>query len=417
MNKFFWHILAVGLMMLVSLSCSKEQSLAEAPKHGEVKRVDNVALSFTIKADGFGLRSSALRSVIVDGAIEHGEAEGTENENKVNNLWVFLFDNSDDKLKYMYEFRQDATDTEYKLTGPFEQIDNMYQTPVKLVKPGRYTLVISANTYQHRFRNDHISTGFGDPFTANMTLSLGMKRNTFGQATGGNVHFVNSDPAHDRDPQTNGLNASFVNYNFIVPPNYTSKKDPFVVPVHLSRPLSKLVVTMTNIDENGNENITSRDYKLVEAVVTSSKLYKLFLMPKYKSPIGAGMNTAWYSHAILPLPGNVPYNVRPNNGLMKDKFPLLKKLNEEGFTERLEETELFNYYIPPWAIGSTPQTENVNTTKLKLVFEHKTNGNLRAYEIPLYDIVNGQKVYTIQHNTLYRLRLSFRGRAIRSVIE
>lgn len=415
MSKHFAHIGLVGLMMAILLGCAQEMASYDAPVP-EVK-VDHVALSFTVNTENFGLHSSSLRSQTEDGPIEHGEVEGTANENNLNNLWVFLFENSNDKLKYMFHFRRDSHDPEYKLIGPFEQLGNKYRTPVKLIKPGKYTLVISANTYQLRFQNDHFSMGMGDPFLEDIKPYVGMSMTAFVRETSGNIHFANSNPAHDRDSQKNGLNASFINYNFIVPSNYTSKREPFVVPINLRRSLSKLVVTINNINRYGYEYHIARDYKLVEVVLTTSKLYKLFLRPQYDLPIGAAMNTKWYTHAILPLSPRDRYDIRPDNGLMRDKFPLLKKLSQEGFTTLLPETELFNYYIPPWAIGSDAQTGSKNTTKLKMVFEHKVNGTRRTYEIPIYDIIKGEKSYTIQHNTVYRLRLSFRGLSIRSVTD
>lgn len=416
MTKYFTHILIAGMMILIHLACTKEIT----PDHTSMTevQVDNVALSFTIKTESFGLHSSHLRSSGISGNIEYGKVEGTVNENRINNLWVFLFDRSNDRIKYMYHFRQNTSDPGSKLTGPFGQLDNQYQTPVKWIKPGRYALVISANTLQHQFQNDHMSLGIKDPFIEDIKPYVGMHINDFAKETRGSIHFANSSPAHDRDqPDKNGMNAASIDYHFVVPSNYTSEKEPFLVPVSLSRSLSKLVVTMSNLNEQGQEHTISRNYKIVEVVLTTSKLYKLFLQPWYSTPIGSSMNTKWYTHGILPLSPQTPYNVRPDGGHMREKFPLLKRLSQDGFTQPLKEEELFNYYIPPWAMGSDLQTAWKNTTKLKIVFEHKANGTRKTYEIPLYDIVKGEKNYTVRPNTLYRLRLTFRGNSLRSAID
>ncbi|MDO4695455.1 MAG: fimbrial protein [Porphyromonas sp.] len=416
MNKFFIHVLSVTIVLSLVFSCKRAD---EMDVHGSKVAADNVELSFAIKMNNYSAsQSSHLRGTITDRDIEYGEVEGTENENDIKKLWVFLFDNSDDELKYIFQFSRDAADPENQLTGPYEQLNGLYRTPVKLVKPGRYTLVISANTYQFRFHNDHTAIGFGDMYIEGMTPVLGMKRGFFAASTS-STHFVNDRPAHDRDPETNGLNANYVNLNFIVPKDYTSKREPFVVPISLTRVLSKLVVTIDNLNNQSEEVVQTRDYRLHEVVVVSSKLYKSFLRPWYLPPMAVGMRTAWYTHGILPLPTapSPGYSVKPNNGLMKDKFPLLKKLNEQGFTERLEETELFNYYIPPWSTGSDPQTDTRNTTKLILVFKHKTTGDEERYEVPLYNTKNGQKDYTINPNTVYKLRLSFRIGSIRCEFE
>lgn len=415
MNRLFVHIFSLVCLVFALGSCSIGDIIPDGLE--EIGEADRVELSFTIKANHFSSIQSPLRTTnVTDRPLEYGEDAGTEKENQIKNLWVLLFDNSDDELKYIFEFTKEAADPENQLKGPYEQLNGMYLTPVKLVKPGRYTLVISCNTYQHSFRNDHASVGFKEAFRDVIQPTLGMKRSVFGSKAGGNLHFVNADPAHDRESYENGLNANYIDYNFIVPKNYTSKREPFIVPVSLSRALSKLVVTIDNLSDTSGEIPQTQNYKLVEVVVSSSRLYKLYLQPYYTSPIGGFMNTAWYTHAILPRQGE-NYNVKPNNGLMKNSFPLLRQLNEQGFPARLEESELFNFYIPAWAKGSAPQTATTNTTKIKIVFQHRTSLALLTYEIPLYNIINGEKDYTIRQNTLYKLRLSFRGPRLTASIE
>lgn len=389
----------------------------------------HIYLSFAVKS---GLPtilpvSRSLPGSVTDGDVQTGEKEGVTLENKVSNLWVFLYtqgkDDVSSTLKYKFFFSFDGNGTQYKdasgsLLGPVD-LDGTYHTSPKIVEPGTYCMVAVANTRT----TFPASTTY--PMSDNTTKDLSNQEwdiisdlmipgkfgidnlAAFKQSTNAlpGVNVGENVPYNDKLLTANGILAYFLDEHFTVREVYNTPQTALVQPMGLKRWLSKVHVTITNTDAAGNIYPDAAGYKLKSALVMNYyQLNKFF---------------EWDVHDKSNVLGHNSGDLFAFSAFDKDKFPLLDRLHTTGFVAdgKEAEAELFNFYLGGYNYG-LPQATDQNHRFVRLVFTGKTGQDF-LYDLPLYNQDNAQRPdyvspedfnkYTLLRNTVYELRIRFKG--------
>lgn len=424
MLKRIFHIIFSLFSLSLLVSCSEEGQIS--PSDEILEKEEKVFLSFQIKNAAFSQLPStqaASRGTVIDGDVEESSEEGIPNENRMNNLWILLYDAGDDQtsqLRYRFKFTFGGTtgtytDMEGQISGPYEQLDGYCRTSIKLVKPGTYRLVAVANTL---FPKPSLRTelkledkDIPDPCDImddilkepNIRTFKTLKRRTqlFAYEIGAQI------ASNDRDNNDGGIFIYHTNDNFQVGQTYTSDQNPLEKCIDMKRWLSKVRVTFTNTEDDGTISPTSSGYKL-----KSAELRNYF------------HSNILFEWNINNYGGNTGYNT--GNLLSKKtfrvNFPLLEQLNSIGTTANaIPETELFNHYITGY--NNALPVQNVNNYQyIRLVFTQVSTGKDFQYDIPIYNrddtpcptYISADRYtkYTILRNTIYELRIRFKGPTI-----
>jgi len=405
--------------------CSREETY---PTEKELPAGAHVFLSFAVRS---GISEDAARANsrgLTNDAVQTGEKEGSTPENRINNLWVLLYtkgsSNYTSTLKYKFSFTFDGVNNHYtddsgKIAGPSAP-HNTYRTSSKLVEPGTYRIVTVANTkikfvnhsaYQMQdnamkdIRNQELDI-IGDlaiPGRSGIANYAALTAST-SQFVG--VNCGEEFPRNDKELTESGILAYYTDDNFVIDREYNTPDNPIVRPMGLKRWLSKIRMTITNLDIDGNIYPDAAGYKLksfqVKNYYNSNKFFE-WDMHNY------GSHTGYDTANLVGIPE-----------FPADKFPVLHQLSTDGFVAGtpVPETELFNHYITGYNDALPPETED-NCQSVRLIFTQTSTGKDFQYDIPLYNQEGVQRPpyisatsfskYTILRNTLYELRVVFKG--------
>lgn len=415
----FYIIFSLFLLSLL-VSCSEEGQIS--PSDESLEKGEKVFLSFQIKNAAFSQLPStqvASRGTVIDDNVEESSEEGIPNENRMNNLWILLYskgiNDATSLLKYRFKFTFDGTvgtytETEGQISGPYEVLDGYCRTSVKLVEPGAYRLVAVSNTTFPRPLNLNEGPEVAyDIMEQNLVEGNIQNYYTLKATTNRFWYEINKQIAScDRRLGEEGIFVYHVDDSFQVSSNYTSPQNPLEKHIGMKRWLSKLRVTFTNMGEDGTVSPFSPGYRLQYAELrnyfNSNKLFE-WDMHNYGST-NTGYNT-----------GNLS-----NSTMFQENFPLLEQLNSTGTTaDAIPETELFNHYITGYN-NALPMQDADNYQYIRLVFTQVSTGKDFQYDIPIYNrddtpcptYISADKYtkYTILRNTIYELRIRFKGPTI-----
>lgn len=407
--------------------CSQEESY---PEEMEKSTSGNVFLSFAVRTttnEDTSPTHTNSRGITND-IIQTGEKEGTALEQRINNLWVLLYTKGNNDptsiLKYKFSFTLNGPDNQYidssgKIIGTLTS-QGIYYTSAKLVEPGTYRIVVIANTKikfvnhsAYPMPNDvmknisnqelDIMTDLCIPGRYGIESFYALTQNT-NQFTG--INIGEEIPFNDKSLTDNGILAYYTNDNFVIDEIYNTPKTPIIHPMGLKRWLSKVRMTITNQDVAGKVYPDAAGYKL-----KSVQLMNYYTSNKFFE---------WDNHGYGSYTGFNSFNLIGLPAFEKDKFPLLHQLYTNGFIANtsVPEAELFNHYITGYNNALLAETEN-NYQFVRLIVTQTSTGRNFQYDIPIYNEENVQRPsyisatkfskYTILRNTLYELRIIFKG--------
>lgn len=411
-------------------SCSNE----DTPSLGKGNDVNGrIYLSFAVKAGMLKDVPASTRSLsgnITDGDIQTGEKDGVSLENTVNNLWVLLYTKGDSDassiLKYNFSFSFSGNASQYadvngSLLGPIDP-EGIYYTSAKIVQPGAYRMVAVANTRMK------FSTPSDYPMADNATRDVSLQEwdimgdlmipGKFGigsiealkQSTNAlpGVNVGEELPYNDQVLTNNGILTYCMDDNFTIGEVYNTPGTALVKQMGLKRWLAKVRVTITNTDAAGDVYPSAAGYKLKS----------VSLMNYYKD----NKFFEWDTHEDTTIQGHNSSNLLGLSDFSTDKFPLLHRLNTVGFVAdtKEEESELFNFYLGGYDDGLPQETEQ-NHQFVRLVFTGKTGQDF-LYDLPLCNqdgvqnpgYISADKFgkYTLLRNTVYELRIRFKGASL-----
>lgn len=419
MLKGTFHIIFSLFLLSLLVSCSEEGQIS--PSDESLEKGEKVFLSFQIKNTAFRQLPSAQaasRGTVTDGDVEESSEEGIPNENRMNNLWILLYSKGTNDitslLKYRFKFTFDGTAGTYtnmegQISGPYEVLDGYCRTSVKLVEPGTYRLVAVSNTIFPRPAN----LNEGPEVAYDIMEQRLVERNIpnyhlLKRTTTTFWYVINKQIAScDRRLGEEGIFVYHVDDSFQVSSNYTSAQNPLEKHIGMKRWLSKLRVTFTNMDEDGTVSPSSPGYRLKYVELRNYfNGNKFFEWDAHSYGLNTGYNT-----------GNLS-----NSTMFQEDFPLLEQLNSTGTTaDAIPETELFNHYITTYN-PALPMQDTDNYQYIRLVFTQMSTGKDFQYDIPIYNRddtpcptyipANKYTKYTILRNTLYELRIRFKGSTI-----
>lgn len=412
---------------------------------------------------------AAVSGTITETDYSTGTKEGTTDERKISCLWVLLFEKgakaAESPLKYIFKFDKTSSFDNKNYEGKEGGIESLvtsseasiYRTSVKLVDPGDYQLIVFANPTTHLVESlgdnqfaessdfferysSTINTSSAPSFeTVSKLLSSGTVSYQFPNGPrlhanddpGMPMHGVMKGPFNDKDENVSGLPAYYVNENFNIPKGYGSPKFPLNEGVYLTRSQAKLLVTIDNLNDDATEqDRNSYKYKIKDIQLHMQDGFSLLPSQKYlyegiRKENALKLRTLFASTYTYTDKGGQSQSVQLG-GVNLTHFSLLESLmGNQGFqffeNKQMEERELFNVYIPPYtptkASSSSPAYEPETSPTLNLetvpyiyfLVENKTNHKEFLYKIPIYSKENGQKVYKIKNNTLYKIHLRFHG--------
>ncbi len=415
MMKRNYRYLLMALLMggIMLTSCIQDKDEPCPDNQGKVH------LSFAIAMPGYGQKANA-KSMRGADDVTHGVKAATPEESRINNFWVLMFKKNESDpgasvCEYVARFDL-GTNGDINLTGPHPELDNYYQTPVKLMDPGKYILVVAANTVQYVESKD----GEMDLITTGSTLEehKGRTYDSFKGYLNWALWIQDGVDNSDKNLRANrGLPAVKIDEDFVLPPGYYSKSAPYVVKLDLQRPLSKLQVYISNVDELGNPIVNSYSYRLTSikikntAVIYNCGIFNAFRKVQYGSNFTGRR----------PLVKDIDLMA----AAFQPKFDNITLLSgADGFKDQTlpKETLLLSHYMAPWNFENMSPVFDQNTpdaggnfthaTAVELTFEHKNNHQTQTYTIPLFDKVNPTDApdHNIKPHTLYELYLTFKGR-------
>lgn len=397
---------AVLFLSALSLTGCRNEPAPDLPsgKAGE----ESVFIDFSIRGgspEGIPPSRSSAES-----APRWGKADGTDGENRIDNLWVLLYrkrrtDAADGNEPLAYRFRFRGTgrpagthDAEGNLTPSRMGGETLYTTSVKAVRPGSYRMVVLANTAL-----PSPSGTAGQPsrdVVSDLLLARPGGIDTYSAlkaATENAVVRTDGLPSCDRDLNGQGVFSYYTDDDFEAPAGHGTPESPLTKPVGLKRWLSKVRITFTNTDpESGQVFEQAKEYRLVS--LTLHNLYSegnLFEWKDYGGKAAVRQSGPDYADdpSFLKL------------------FPELAGLKERP-EEKASGVEVFNHYLIPQGKGM-PVRNEADCCYAEIAFARKDADERLSYRIPLYNpdaavSPEGGK-YALLRNTLYEINLVFKG--------
>ena len=446
------------LLAGTTLSCRKHST-----PEPEVNNPKGVYLSFTVREIGNLTRTRATEGTIEEVGVQGGKDDGSMNDQRINNLTVLLFTkgegstpqerDANSKLKYAFHFGYKPNSYYPELTpvdglsGPHEMLGGYYRTDSKLVDPGEYRAVFMANT-RFAFLLYKKSDGTGSEVAGRLDIPMPSLNDSYAYFKElssrliGNIGYIPFMESFYSIDEVNSFNlvcgmgkimekahsdkghfAYSTDDDFTITPGYTSPNAPLEKKVSLERWLSKVEVTITNRDPGGAVYPSSVDYRLYSghsSYVTPSGVITNFgdSGAELENYPCVGPLFTWEGYPPDPmLYGSIHTRRSFNDYDLTEQF--LQDLKANGFGKLPEgEHLILSQYIAPYS-NALAMEDADNTVVFRLIVENIKDGKKYIYHIPIRNLPNTPAPsyidsdkyteYTTLRNTLYRLRLRFKG--------
>lgn len=427
-KKLFLLLFFIKSSLLLCGGCSQEELCL-----GEMEKTmtGKVLLSFAVRNNMNDDETRRNSRGVTDDGFRGGEENGTNLEQQINNLWVLLYTKGANDLtsilKYKFSFTLDGQDNQYtavsgKIIKP-DEFNGVYQTSAKLIDPGTYRMVVVANTrikfvnhapfqmpnsVMKNILNQELDI-IGDLCVPGRHGIENIYALTLSTAQFTGINVGEEIPYNDKELTENGILAYHTDDNFVIDKIYNTPERPVLRSMGLKHWLSKVRMTITNKDADGNVYPDAAGYKL-----KSVQLMNYYPSNKFFE---------WDRHNYGPNTGYNTPNLIGLSAFTTDKFALLHQLHTSGFIADtpVAEKELFNSYITGYNDALPPETEE-NYQFVRLIFTQTSTSKDFQYDIPLYNLDNIRKPtyisankfskHTILRNTIYELRIVFKGVAL-----